>query len=135
ATWERQSDGYDSHRGEPPLPDGYDAYDPVKKWGPGSGIYKTTDGGKSWKKLANGLPSSPMGRVGLSSYRKDPNVVYAIIDCQKIGMGTPPSRLWLGVQGENAEKGAKLTAITPESPAAKAGLKAGDVVTAADGQP
>ena len=50
-------------------------------------------------------------------------------------MGTPPSRLWLGVQGENAEKGAKLTAITPESPAAKAGLKANDIVATADGQP
>src|SRR5207249_11120665 len=124
-----------SQRGKTPLKDGYDADDPLKKWGPGGGIYKPTDGGKSWKKLATGLPASPTGRIGVSWYRKDPNVLYAIIDCQKIGMGTPPSRLWLGVQGENAENGAKLTAITPESPAAKASLKANDVVTTADGQP
>ena len=87
ATWERQRDGFDSHRGEPPLQDGYDAYDPIKKWGPGSGIYKTTDGGKTWKKLTKGLPTSHFGRIGLDYYRKDPNVVFAIVDCAKIGMG------------------------------------------------
>ena len=32
ATWERRRDGYDSHRGDPPVVDGYDAYDPIKKW-------------------------------------------------------------------------------------------------------
>ena len=88
ATWERQRDGFDSHRGEPALPDGYDAYDPIKKWGPGSGIYKTTDGGKTFQKLTKGLPTCQLGRIGLDYYRKDPNVVFAIIDCEKIGMGT-----------------------------------------------
>src|SRR5437879_3185511 len=76
ATWERRRDGFDSHAGalaaarspnarvEPPLADGYDAYDPIKKWGKGSGIWKTTDGGKNFRKLANGLPTNPMGRIG-----------------------------------------------------------------------
>jgi photosystem II stability/assembly factor-like uncharacterized protein len=129
ATWERQRDGYDSHRGEPPLVDGYDAYDPIKKWGPGSGIYKTTDGGKNFKKLTAGLPAVPMGRIGLDFYRKNPNEVFAIIDCEKIGMGTPP--VYLGIQGEDAE-GARLKEITPNGPAAKAELKPGDVVKAVD---
>ncbi len=135
ATWERMRDGFDSHRGEPALQDGYDAYDPIKKWGPGGAIYKTTDGGKSFHKLTKGLPTCPLGRIGLDYWRKDPNVVFAIIDCEKIGMGTPPSPVFLGVAGENAEGGAKLTQITPDGPAAKAGLKVGDIVKSADKKP
>jgi MFS transporter, ACS family, glucarate transporter len=91
AMWEVRRDGYDSWPGGN-IPDGYDSYDPVKKWGPHAGIYKTTDGGRNWKKLTKGLPSSQMGRIGLDIYRKDPNVLVAVVDCQKIGMGTPPKK-------------------------------------------
>jgi photosystem II stability/assembly factor-like uncharacterized protein len=135
ATWERMRDGFDSHRGEPPLQDGYDAYDPIKKWGPGGAIYKTTDGGRSFRKLTTGLPTCELGRIGLDYWRKDPKVVYAIIDCQKIGMGTPPSPVYLGVMGENADGGVKLTQVTPNGPAAKAGLKVGDIIKSADKKP
>jgi len=64
--------------------------------GPGSGLYKTTDGGASWKKLEKGLPWDPdarpatpptdpeamkqIGRIGVSFYRKDANVVYALVE-------------------------------------------------------
>ncbi len=49
--------------------------------GPGSGIHKTTDGGRTWTKLAgNGLPRGTMGRVGLAWSRSNPNVVYAQIE-------------------------------------------------------
>src|SRR6185295_856940 len=34
--------------------------------GPGSGIWKTTDGGDHWTKLTNGLPTGDLGRIGLS---------------------------------------------------------------------
>jgi photosystem II stability/assembly factor-like uncharacterized protein len=132
ATWERQRDGFDSHRGEPPLQDGYDAYDPIKKWGPGGAIYKTTDGFATFHKVTKGLPTCPLGRIGLDYSRKNPSVVYAIVDCAKIGMGTPPSPVFMGVAGENAEGGAKLTQITPDGPAAKAGLKVGDIIKAID---
>jgi photosystem II stability/assembly factor-like uncharacterized protein len=136
AMWERRRDEYDSHRGEPPLEDGYDAYDPVKKWGPGSGIFKTTDGGAHWNKLTKGLPTCPLGRIGLSYYRKDPNEIFAIVDCQKIGMGTPPVQVFLGVAGEDAPGGgAKLTSVTGDAPAGKAGLKAGDVIKAVEDKP
>jgi photosystem II stability/assembly factor-like uncharacterized protein len=133
ASWEHLRDLYDSHRGEPPLENGYDAYDPVKKWGPGSGIHKTSDGGKTWHKLTKGLPSSHMGRIGLDFYAKDPKVVYAIIDCREIGKGTGPAGVYFGVQGdEKSQGGARLVEITPGSPAGKAGLKAGDVITLFD---
>ncbi len=132
AAWERKRDGFDSHRGEPPVADGYDAYDPEVKWGKGAGIYKTTDGGKTFHKITKGLPTVPLGRIGLDYYRKDPNEVWALIDSQKIGMGTPPSQVFLGVQGEDAPAGggAKLTVVSSGTPAAKAGLKSGDIVKA-----
>lgn len=44
--------------------------------GPGSGLYKTTDGGASWTRLSEGLPSGDAGRIGIDIYRKDPKVVY-----------------------------------------------------------
>ena len=41
--------------------------------GPGSGLWKTTDGGATWTKLTKGLPTDgDMGRIGVSVYRKDP---------------------------------------------------------------
>ncbi|HBI46383.1 MAG TPA: hypothetical protein DDY78_26560, partial [Planctomycetales bacterium] len=124
---------FDSHRGEPPLVDGYDAYDPATKWGAAAGAYKTSDGGKSFHKVTKGLPTVPLGRIGLDYYRKDPNEVWAVVDSQKIGMGTPPTQVFLGVQGEDAAGGgAKLTHIANDTPAAKAGLKSGDVVHLVD---
>jgi photosystem II stability/assembly factor-like uncharacterized protein len=144
ATWERQRDGFDSHAGaiasqgggsrvNPPLADGYDAYDPIKKWGPGGGIFKTTDGGKTFTKLSKGLPNCNLGRIGIDYYRKDPNIVYAIIDCEMIGKGVVPA--YLGVDADENPAGVILKEITQGSPAARAGLLAGDIVTAAGKAP
>jgi photosystem II stability/assembly factor-like uncharacterized protein len=47
--------------------------------GPGSGIYKTSDGGQSWEKLRDGLPSGAVGRIGLTISPQDPQVLYACI--------------------------------------------------------
>ena len=54
--------------------------------GPGSGIYRTTDGGATWKKLSNGLPKTDMGRIGLDVYRRNPNVVYALVESEAPGI-------------------------------------------------
>ncbi len=134
AMWERRRDGYDSWPGGD-IAEGYDSYDPVKKWGPNAGIYKTTDGGKSFKKLTKGLPTSEFGRIGLDIYRKDPNVLFAVVDCQKIGMGPAVKKAggdgFTGFFAENAgdEKGAKILRVGAESPAEKAGLKVDDIIT------
>ena len=50
--------------------------------GPGSGLWKTTDGAKTWKKLTgNGLPDNPMiGRIGLDIARSRPSTIYASIE-------------------------------------------------------
>ncbi len=48
--------------------------------GPESGIYKTSDGGKTWQRLGGGLPTGKIGRIGLDIYRKNPEIVYAVIE-------------------------------------------------------
>jgi photosystem II stability/assembly factor-like uncharacterized protein len=57
--------------------------------GPGSAIYKTTDGGATWKKLTKGLPyaeGGDTGRIGLSIYLRNPNIVYALVQHAKGGI-------------------------------------------------
>ncbi|MGH9468169.1 MAG: VPS10 domain-containing protein [Terriglobales bacterium] len=46
---------------------------------PGSGLYKSTDGGSTWTHLTNGLPANP-GRIGVAVAPTDPNRVYAMVD-------------------------------------------------------
>ncbi|HNP77279.1 MAG TPA: glycosyl hydrolase, partial [Cyclobacteriaceae bacterium] len=48
--------------------------------GPGSGVYKTTDGGKTWEKANNGLPGDDKGRIGLAISPADPEYIYAIVE-------------------------------------------------------
>jgi photosystem II stability/assembly factor-like uncharacterized protein len=48
--------------------------------GPGSGIHKTTDGGRTWTRLSRGLPQGNIGRIGMDIYRRNPNVLYARIE-------------------------------------------------------
>ena len=48
--------------------------------GPGSGIHRTTDGGKTWKKMTSGLPGGDLGRVGLAMAPSDPDTVYAQVE-------------------------------------------------------
>ncbi len=56
--------------------------------GAGSGIYKTTDGGTTWKKLESGLPVGTIGRIGIDLCQKSPNVVYAVVDNRNLKSGT-----------------------------------------------
>ena len=48
--------------------------------GPGSGLYKSIDGGDTWTKLTRGLPDGDKGRIGIAIYRKDPRIVYVCIE-------------------------------------------------------
>ena len=51
--------------------------------GPGSGLYKSIDGGAKWTKLTKGLPNVEMGRIGLGINWKTPTTVYALVTAQK----------------------------------------------------
>ena len=48
--------------------------------GPGSAIYKSTDGGDNWTKASKGLPSVDLGRIGLAVSPADPEKLYAIVE-------------------------------------------------------
>ncbi|HET7695274.1 MAG TPA: hypothetical protein VFK57_06160 [Vicinamibacterales bacterium] len=53
--------------------------------GPGSGLWKTTDAGRTWTKLTNGLPPGTYGRIALDVSRSNPNVVYVQIEAGQVG--------------------------------------------------
>ncbi len=55
--------------------------------GPGSGLYKSTDSGSTWKRLeGNGLPKGLLGRIGVAVSGADPNRVYALIEAEEGGL-------------------------------------------------
>ena len=55
--------------------------------GPGSGLYKSTDGGNTWRQITKGLPSEAdgLGRIGLAISSSDPDRMYAMVDAKKNG--------------------------------------------------
>jgi len=57
----------------------------IRSGGPGSGIYKSKDGGSSWERLEKGLPEA-MGKVAVSVSPADPQIVYANIEAEKGGV-------------------------------------------------
>ena len=65
---------------------------------PGSGLYKSTDGGDAWKQLSGGFPSDPfVGRIGIAIAPSNPNRVWAVVDdvgaaiaAPRTGGETPP---------------------------------------------
>jgi photosystem II stability/assembly factor-like uncharacterized protein len=119
ATYERKRDGFDGN-------------DPVQRFGDGSGIYKSTDGGESFQRITEGLPSCKMGRIGLDYFESDPNVVVAIVESEKIAK-RPETSPFMGIRGENADVGARLTNVTKDGPSDKAGLENGDIVVSVEG--
>lgn len=48
--------------------------------GPASGIWKSTDSGKTWRKVTTGLPKGDMGKIGLAVTPADASLVYATIE-------------------------------------------------------
>jgi len=58
----------------------------VQSGGPGSGIWKSTDGGENWEQLKKGLPKEVMGKIGISVSGANPERVYAIIEADKGGL-------------------------------------------------
>jgi photosystem II stability/assembly factor-like uncharacterized protein len=143
--------------------DGFDTNDPAKRWGPGGGIWKTTDGGSSWMRVKKGLPSGELGRIGIDYYRKDPSVLMAVVESDKIAK-QPEDAPYHGAQVADADAGVKITSVETSggrggdarrggrgaraveasatkgkpkkpapTPAKAAGLKKGDVVLAVAG--
>jgi photosystem II stability/assembly factor-like uncharacterized protein len=57
--------------------------------GAGGGIFKSTDGGSTWKQLTNGLPKSGIGKTGIAVSAGNPRRVYAVVDCLEPDTSAP----------------------------------------------
>jgi photosystem II stability/assembly factor-like uncharacterized protein len=55
--------------------------------GPGSGLYRTSDGGATWSELTRGLPAGDKGRIGLAVFPGDNRMVYAIVEADPMSSG------------------------------------------------
>jgi photosystem II stability/assembly factor-like uncharacterized protein len=92
----------------------------LQSGGPGSGIWRTRDGGATWTQMkGGGLPESNMGRVGLSWSRSHPNVIYAMIEADTLPNARPaadaarqtrPSGLW-----KSTDAGETWTRMQPQN--------------------
>ncbi|MFC1477595.1 hypothetical protein ACFL6L_03905 [candidate division KSB1 bacterium] len=60
----------------------FDSGGPYGEWDEkeNGGIYKTEDGGRSWKKMTNGIPSKGTGRIGLAISYSNPDIVMALLE-------------------------------------------------------
>jgi photosystem II stability/assembly factor-like uncharacterized protein len=80
ATWQRVRRKWNDPRTEP----GYSH----------SGIWKSTDGGRNWRQINEGLPDAQhRGRIGLAIARSNPRVVYAFVDNYEIARQAEPGQL------------------------------------------
>ena len=110
--------------------------------GPGSGIWKSTDAGKSWTRLnGNGLPPGTYGRIALDVSRSNPNIVYAQIEAgeqatpERVGgvdtgaatEATPAGAAAVGAAAGGAPAGGRggAAGTTPPSPTAPPAAAAG----------
>ena len=69
--------------------------------GPASegGIYKSTDGGETWKHITNGLPKDLIGKIDIDIARSNPRVLYAMVEAPRrpgraVSARTTPARSW-----------------------------------------
>jgi photosystem II stability/assembly factor-like uncharacterized protein len=58
----------------------------MQSGGPGGGLYKSIDGGDSWKKLTTGLPEGIVGKVTVTTSRSRPSRVWAMVEAEKGGL-------------------------------------------------
>ncbi len=139
--------------------DRFDGNDPVVRFGEQTGLYKSVDGGGSWRRLRDGLPSCTWGRSGIDLLASDPDTMFAIIETERSGWATGEQKDAPGGSGEEREggrrqrnargsavmgvgtegaiietdaAGAILVTVTEGGPAQKAGLQVGDRITAID---
>jgi photosystem II stability/assembly factor-like uncharacterized protein len=81
----------------------------MESGGTKSALYKTTDGGKNWKKLSGGLPSGVIGRIGIGICREKPSTVYAVVENLNLrdsGATTTPARTIAGEVYRSDDDGA-----------------------------
>ncbi|HEU5478602.1 MAG TPA: hypothetical protein VFU90_02165, partial [Candidatus Tumulicola sp.] len=71
--------------------------------GPGSGLYKSTDGGNTWTHIqGNGFPSKNLGRIGIAISAAAPERIYAIVDAEQGGLyrSDDAGKTWKKMSGD-----------------------------------
>lgn len=77
--------------------------------GVGSGLHKSTDGGKTWREVTNGLPSATKGRIAIAISPAEPDYVYVLCEAENDEQGFFRSTN----RGENFTK---MSGYLPDSP-------------------
>lgn len=81
------------------------------------GIFRSDDGGATWKKLTQGLPPRT-GRIGLAVYPKNPDIVYAVVESDFGGLGDSSFTDWSPSGGvfrseDRGESWTRVSALNP----------------------
>jgi photosystem II stability/assembly factor-like uncharacterized protein len=77
---------------------------------PGGGLYKSTDGGDTWKQLSGGLPTDNfVGKIGIAVSPSNPNRVWAVVDDLGTAVATPIGRGGGGGAGGGGRAAARKT--------------------------
>ena len=86
--------------------------------GPGSGIFKTTDGGQSWEEVRKGLPESTLGRIALAIHPLESEAVYAVVESEKSALykTTNQGESWeqLSDQGQMGDRPFYYSLLVPD---------------------
>ncbi|MEL6430790.1 MAG: hypothetical protein AAFR54_16510, partial [Planctomycetota bacterium] len=94
--------------------------------GPGSGVWRSLDGGDTWERCAGGLPGGDIGRIGLAVYPGDTDVVAATVSNQNevpVQYGPVP-----GLEVEWRDGGLTVTRVARRSRASELEFEKGDVI-------
>ncbi|WKW12610.1 hypothetical protein Strain138_001907 [Pseudogemmatithrix spongiicola] len=75
--------------------------------GPGSGLFKSTDGGETWARVAGGYPSGELGRIAVDIARSNPNIVYSLVEAPA------PSAPAAGAPAAAAPAGGSMASSAP----------------------
>jgi photosystem II stability/assembly factor-like uncharacterized protein len=78
--------------------------------GPESGLYKSTDAGKSWRKLKKGLPDGDVGRIGITISPANTDYLYAIVEAANGNGGIYRSK----DRGESWKKVNDYVSVSPQ---------------------
>ena len=79
----------------------------IQSVGPGGGIYKSTDGGDSWKKLTSGLPKGEIGKIGVTVSPVESSRIYATIEAEDGGVyrSDDAGQTWTRMNGDFSLRG------------------------------
>lgn len=94
--------------------------------GPGSGIYRSTDGGDTFERLAGGLPDGDIGRIGLAISAQDPSILYAAVGNQNNEPVVEETEASFRTRFRDGEL--SIRSVLENGGASKLGLERGDLL-------